>query len=176
MIQEPTYFKLPGAHLSPQERREILALCSRAFRTNYAPIYATFPNPTHILASQDGKLVSHALWITRWLQCGNSPLLRTAYVEAVATDPLYQGKGFASGVMRELQANILDYELGCLSPANYSLYERLGWELWRGPVSIRTNKGLVSTPYEVMVLHLQRTPTLDLDGPISAEWRPGELW
>jgi aminoglycoside 2'-N-acetyltransferase I len=176
MLQEPTYSLLSGAHLSLSERKSILALCSRAFGTDYAPIYSTFSNPMHILAWLDGELVSHALWITRWLQCGNGPLLRTAYVEAVGTDPPYQGKGFATGVMRELQAHIMDYELGCLSPATYGFYERLGWEYWRGPVSIRTQAGLLPTPYEVMVLRLHGTPILDLDSPLSAEWRPGELW
>lgn len=176
MIQEPTYILLPGADLSPGERREMLELCSRAFGTNYAPIYSIFSNPMHILASLDGKLVSHALWNTRWLQCGNGSILRTAYVEAVATDPFYQGRGFATGVMRELQAHILDYELGCLSPATNGFYERLGWEYWRGPVLIRTKTGVLSTPYEIMVLRLRRTPTLDLDSTLSAEWRPGELW
>jgi aminoglycoside 2'-N-acetyltransferase I len=176
LIQEPTYSLVLGAHLSPRERREILALCSRAFGTDYAAIYSAFSHPTHILASLDGKLVSHALWNTRWLQCGNGPILRTAYIEAVATDPPYQGRGFATGVMRELQAHIMDYELGCLSPATYGFYERLGWEYWRGPLLIRTKAGLLSTPYEIMVLRFRRTPTLDLDSRLSAEWRPGELW
>jgi aminoglycoside 2'-N-acetyltransferase I len=176
MDQELTYSLMSGAHLSLEERQEILALCSRAFETNYASIYAKFSNPVHILARLDGELVSHALWNTRWLKCGNTSLLRTAYVEAVATDPPYQGRGFATGVMRELQAYIADYELGCLSPAIDSLYECLGWEYWRGPVSIRTKKRLLSTPYEIMVLRLPRTPALDLDSPLSAEWRPGELW
>jgi len=176
MVQELTYSLVLGGDLTPEERGEVLALCSRAFGTNYAPIISTFSNPVHILARLDGKLVSHALWNTRWLQCGNNSILRTAYVEAVATDKQYRGRGFATGVMRELQAHIMDYELGCLSPAIDGLYERLGWEYWRGPVSIRTKKGPISTPYEIMVLCLQHTPTLDLDSPLSAEWRPGELW
>ena len=176
MIQEPTYSLVPGARLSKDERREMLELCSRAFNVNYAPIYSKLSDPVHILARLEGKLVSHALWMTRWLQCGNSPLLRTAYVEAVATDLPYQGRGFATGVLRELQAHIVDYELGCLSPAIDRLYERLGWEYWRGPVLIRTKTRLLSTPYEIMVLRLQCTPVLDLDSPLSAEWRPGELW
>jgi len=176
LVQELKYSLVPGAQLSLEERREMLALCSRAFVMNYALNYSKFSDPVHILASLDGELVSHALWNTRWLQCGNGAILRTAYVEGVATDPPYQGRGFATAVMRELQAHIMDYELGCLSPAIDGLYERLGWEYWRGPVSIRTQKGLLSTPYEIMVLRLQRTPALDLDIPLSAEWRPGELW
>jgi aminoglycoside 2'-N-acetyltransferase I len=174
--QELTYSLVPGARLTLDERREILALCSRAFETNYTPIYSKFSDPVHVLARLEGVLVSHALWNTRWLQCGDGPILRTAYVEAVATDPPYQGRGFATGIMRELQAHIGDYKLGSLSPSIYGFYERLGWEYWRGPVSIRTQIGLLSTPYEIMVLRLQHTPALDLDSSLSAEWRPGELW
>ena len=176
LAQEPIYSLVPGAHLSIEERQEVLALCTRAFKKNYASIFSGFSNPVHVLARLDGKLVSHALWNTRWLQCGNGSVLRTAYVEAVATDPGYRSRGFATGVMRELQAQIMDYELGCLSPATPGLYERLGWEYWRGPVLIRNKTKLLSTPYEIMVLRLGRTPTLDLDSPLSAEWRPGELW
>jgi aminoglycoside 2'-N-acetyltransferase I len=37
--------------------------------------------------------------------------------------------------------------------------------------------GVLGTPDEqVMVLRLPRTPLLDLDAALTAEWRPGELW
>jgi hypothetical protein len=57
-------------------------------------------------------------------------------------------------------------------------YVRLGWERWRGPLFIRTNVGLDPTPEEsVMILRLAGTPTdLDLNEPLCAEWRAGELW
>jgi aminoglycoside 2'-N-acetyltransferase I len=56
-------------------------------------------------------------------------------------------------------------------------YARLGWELWRGPLFVRTDAGLMPTPdEEVMILRLPRTTPLDLDSPLSAEWREGELW
>jgi aminoglycoside 2'-N-acetyltransferase I len=117
------------------------------------------------------------LWVTRWLQPGTLPVLRTAFVEAVATDPAYQGRRLATAVMRALHAGILDFDLGGLSPARYGLYTRLGWELWRGPLFIRTDDGPLATPdEEVMILRLPRTPPLDLDVSLSAEWREGELW
>jgi aminoglycoside 2'-N-acetyltransferase I len=51
-------------------------------------------------------------------------------------------------------------------------------ELWRGPLFIRTGARLDPTPEEsVMILRLERTPAdLDLDEPLSAEWRTAELW
>jgi aminoglycoside 2'-N-acetyltransferase I len=168
---------LKGTNLSEQERYEVVALCSRAFETDYGAFLPTFIDATHILARRQGALVSHALWVTRWLQPEGLPPLRTAYVEAVATEEAYRGRGYATAVMQRLALEIKDFELGGLSPAEQQLYSRLGWELWRGPLFIRTAGELMATPGEViMVLRLPQTPNLDLDAALSAEWREGELW
>ena len=123
-------------------------------------------------------LVSHALWLTRWLQADEGPLLRTAYVEAVATEKAFRGLGYASAIMKRVEEEIQGYDLGALSPFSVAYYERLGWELWRGPLYIRTEKGLVPTPSDehVMILRLPKTPALDVNVSLSAEWREGELW
>ena len=43
--------------------------------------------------------------------------------------------------------------------------------------AIRQDSGLLPTPdEEIMILPMPQTPPLDLDAPISAEWRVGELW
>jgi aminoglycoside 2'-N-acetyltransferase I len=163
--------------LSAQARSEIIQLCSRAYQQDFASLFETFGDAVHVLARRQGVLVSHALWVTRWLQAGDAPPLRTAYVEAVATEPASQGCGFATAVMRAIARAIRDFDLGGLSPSEVGFYERLGWELWRGPLSIRTATGLSRTPNDrVMILRLPRTPPLDLDGPLSAEWREDELW
>ena len=124
-------------------------------------------------------MVAHATWVTRSLQAGNGPLMRTAYVELVATHPAYQHRGYASAVMELLMRSIADYELAALCPtdAGRKLYTTLGWQDWRGPLFIRGRGGLIPTPAEsVMVYPLPATPEVDLEGPLSAEWRPGELW
>jgi hypothetical protein len=57
------------------------------------------------------------------------------------------------------------------------MYARLGWEFWRGPLFIRRAGRLIPTPdEEVMILRLPKTPPLDLEAPLSVEWREGELW
>lgn len=168
---------LPYTELSQHERDELLALCSRAFHCNYDVIYRTFVDPIHVLGTVDGVLACHALWITRWLQTSTSPLLRTAFVEAVATEPAWQGRGYATQLMRRLQAAIGAFDLGALSTGIPGFYRRLGWETWHGPLFIRTNGDLLATPEDtVMILRLPRTPSLDLGEPLSAEWREGELW
>jgi aminoglycoside 2'-N-acetyltransferase I len=98
-------------------------------------------------------------------------------VEFVATDPAYQGRGYASSVLRQLAYAIADFDLGGLCPSDPNFYARLGWVLWGGPLSIRSPEGLMPTPNEwVMVLPLPKTPPLNLQSPLSAEWRAGELW
>ncbi len=165
--------------LSKRERSEILTLCTGAYRIDYRPFMATFPDPTHVLGRAGGKLVSYALWITRWLQNGDAKPWRAAYVEGVATDERYRRRGYASAVMRRLAEEIKDFDIGGLSTGrSINLYASLGWQLWRGPLFIRTDGGLIPTPEEkgVMVLALPKTPPLNLDTPLSAEWREGELW
>lgn len=164
--------------LSQIERSEILALCSQAFEEDYAPYLETFQDSYHILARLDGRLVSHALWVTRWLQIGSGPLMRTAYVEGVATDVHHRSRGFASAVMKQLANAITDFEIGGLSPAETSLYTRLGWEYWEGPLFHRKDGALIRDPDDeaLMILRLPQTPTLDLTQPISVEWRQGEVW
>lgn len=157
---------------------EILVLCNNAFEEDLTPIFNTFKDAVHVLGYQGSSLVSHALWVTRWLQAGTEPVMRTAYIEAVATEKEYRNLGFATAVMRCIAEEIQDFELGALSPSSTSYYERLGWELWRGPLFIRTSNGLIRSPSEeeVMILWLPRTPDLDIYAPLSAEWREGELW
>jgi len=169
---------IKGENLSGREYSEILTLCSGAYRRDYRPFMKTFHNTIHVLGCINGQLVSHALWITRWLQYTTLHPWRTAYVEAVATEERYRKKGYASAVMSRLAGEIKDYDIGGLSTGSCSLYARLGWQLWRGPLFIRTSDGVIATPEEkgVMVLVLSKTPPLDLDTPLSAEWREGELW
>lgn len=159
-------------------RAEIYDLCNRAYEEDLGPILNTFKDATHVLGFLDTSLVSHALWVTRWLQVGTNPVLRTAYIEAVATEKMYRTRGFASTLMKCVAEQIQDFDLGALSPFSVAFYARVGWELWHGPLSVRTDKGLLRTPRDgdVMILRLPQTPELDLYAPLSAEWRGGELW
>jgi aminoglycoside 2'-N-acetyltransferase I len=163
--------------LAPDLRAMVLALCSRAYGEELDRLFATFVNPTHVLGFVGGALVSHAMWVTRWLQQGDGPWLRTAYVEMVATEPGHQRHGFATAVLRRLVSAISQYDLGALCPAEPGVYARLGWVYWRGPLLIRLGERLMPTPEErIMILRLAKTPLLDVDQPLSAEWREGELW
>ena len=164
--------------LSPAERAEILQLCTEAYEEDFSSFFQVLPGTTHLLGRVDGKLVSHLAWVTRWLQPAGGRLLKTAYIEAVATAPTHQGQGYASRLLRESVERIQEYDLAALSPSDAGFYERLGWVSWRGRLAIRTETGIEPTPEgeEVMVMRLRKTPDLDLDVLLTAEWREGELW
>lgn len=193
---------IPAAAVSPPLLAAVHNLCARAYPgENLEPLWAAYAADFHAIGWAQDLPVSYAMLVTRWLQAGKGPPLRTAYVELVATLPEFQGRGYATALMRRLAAAIAtaDYELAALCPADTQLYARLGWEYWRGPLFIRrppegwlaeargaardkdTNTAaadLLPTPEErVMILRLPQTPPLDLEGPLAAEWRPGgELW
>lgn len=164
--------------LSLTEYAQIILLCSQSFEEDYAPYLNLFEDPIHVLGILDGEIVSQAIWITRWLQIGNGPLLRTAYVEGVATNEIYRGCGYATAVMQHLAKEIAYYEIGALSPAETTLYINLGWQYWQGPLFHRKSEQLIRDPEDesMMILRTPKTPELNLSLPISIEWREGEVW
>lgn len=176
---EPPHLTVAGvAALTPDEKGQIVALCSAAFDEDFGNLFDVLSaSSVHLLARAGGQLVSHACWSTRWLQPGGLAPLRTAYVDAMATLPAHQGRGLGSLVMRRLAEEIRGYEIGGLCPARLSFYERLGWERWRGPTALRAGDGLRHTPDEtVMILRTPRTPPLDLEALLTIEWRAWEPW
>jgi len=168
----------PTAALSPSDQQEVLRLCSEAYEEDFAPYLEVIGPGIHLFGRIEGALVSHLMWVPRTLEVDAKLSLRTAYIEAVATRPSFQGRGFASALLRRAPAELADFDLAALSPSNAAFYQRLGWQLCQGPLHIRTSAGLEPTPgEEVMILRLPKTPPdLPLDAPLSAEWRPGEVW
>jgi aminoglycoside 2'-N-acetyltransferase I len=133
----------------------------------------------HFVFDVGGRIVSHASVVERDIRFGGTSL-RTGYVEAVATAPDEQRRGHGSAVMRAVNEHIeAEYEIGALGTGSQPFYERLGWEIWRGPSFVRLPSGDERTPDEdgyIMVLRTPATTTVDLTGPISCEWRPGDVW
>lgn len=132
----------------------------------------------HFLGYRGPELVSHAVVTTRWVQPEDQRVLKTAYVDAVSTLPMYQGRRHGSAVMARLAAEIDDYEIACLQTDRPGFYERLGWEVWRGALAGRGEHGLIPTPEQrgVMVLRLPQTPPLDLDTQLTIECQTERIW
>jgi aminoglycoside 2'-N-acetyltransferase I len=169
--------------LDSRARADIIDLCETAYNEDFSRLFEDFGSTSHILVrGERGALASHAMWVTRWLQPEGHPLLRTAYVEAVATDPAYQRRGLGTAVMERLVDAVRAdpvWELVALSPAVPEFYRRRGWEPWLGPLAIRRGDVLEPTPADefVMIRRLPRTPaTIVTTSLLTAEWRPGELW
>lgn len=135
---------------------------------------------THVwVTDPDGRVVSHASIVERTIVCGGRAL-RTGYVEAVATAAHHRRRGHGSAVMSRVAELVRDgYDLGALSTGEVAFYQRLGWELWRGPTSVDSPDGRRRTREDdggVMILRTPRTPPLDPDAEIVCDWRAGDVW
>jgi aminoglycoside 2'-N-acetyltransferase I len=168
------------ADLTAEQRSAVIAVCIAAHDNEDFNNLFTYirEDGRHFLGYRGSDLASHAVVTTRWLQPDGHPLLRTAFVDAVSTLPAYQHEGHATAVMRRLATVIDDYEIGCLQTDIPGFYERLGWQVWRGPLAGRSEDGLIPTPHQtgVMVLPLLRTPPLDLESQLTIERQPERIW
>jgi aminoglycoside 2'-N-acetyltransferase I len=134
----------------------------------------------HYIVGDEGDVRSHVAVVERELHIAGRPL-RTGYVENVATRAAERRRGLGTAVMTLAGERIrASFELGALGTGEFGFYERLRWERWRGPTSVRAPSGERRTPDEdgdVMILRTASTPAdLDLEAPISCDWRPGDVW
>lgn len=166
-------------NLDDATRAAIIQVCLAAFQEeDFLRLFSYIPaGGRHFLGYHGTTLVSHAVVTTRWLQPEPLPILKTAYVDAVATLPTYQGQGYGSAVMQHLAQNIDDYAIAGLQTDRPGFYARLGWELWRGPLGGRSEHGVIPTPEQqgIMILRLAHTPALNLDGALTVECT-GRIW
>jgi aminoglycoside 2'-N-acetyltransferase I len=168
--------------LDADARASIVRVCVEAHgNEDFHNLFSYIPSGgRHALGYHGSEFVSHAVATTRWLQPAGRPPLKTAFVDAVATLPSYEGLGYASAVMRHLAEDVGgDFTIGCLETERDGFYRRLGWELWRGPLAGRRADGsLVPTPDQtgIMVLRLTNTPELDLDAMLTIECQPTRIW
>jgi aminoglycoside 2'-N-acetyltransferase I len=135
----------------------------------------------HVLAFEGEEAVAHGAVVARTLEAGGREL-RTGYVEGVATRGDRRGLGLATLVMAEVGRVIVEgYELGALSDGTGipGFYQRLGWEMWRGPTFVAGPGGRERTADDdgsVLVLRTPISGELDLTGPLTCDWRPGDVW
>lgn len=180
MVEPKSLIFLQTEELDGATRASIIEVCIAAHQDeDFKNLFSYIPSGgRHFLAYHETELVCHAVVTTRWLQPEGQSLLKTAYVDAVATSPAYQGHGYGSAVMQHLAMNIADYSIACLETDRPGFYERLGWETWRGALAGRSENGLIPTLDQkgVMILRLPHTPALKLDGMLTIECQTGRIW
>jgi aminoglycoside 2'-N-acetyltransferase I len=182
-VTDVTVREIASRDLLPEQVVELRALFAAAWSNKDGEFseddWRSASGGIHVVVDGGGRILSHASVVTRVLESGDRPL-RTGYVEAVATSPQHQGRGYATKVMTAVGDVLGRYELGALDTAIPAFYERFGWERWQGPTAVRTERGVITTPEEdgqVMILRTASSPTdLDLAAPISCDWRPGDVW
>lgn len=169
---------------SAQERPGLLddlhALCVRAFEGDFDPEdWEHAIGGTHFVAFLADRPVSHASVVPRTIFVDETPF-DSGYVEAVATETEFQGRGLGTRVMREATRVIRTaFDLGALGTGEHGFYERLGWERWAGPSYVRTAAGLSRSEDDddgIMVLRFGPSATIRLTGSISCEGRSGDDW
>jgi aminoglycoside 2'-N-acetyltransferase I len=133
----------------------------------------------HVLIEEDGALVGHAAVVLRRLIHGGRAL-RCGYVEGVAVRGDVRRRGHGGALMTAVGEVLRGgFELGALGATDEAirLYERHGWERWRGPLSALTPEGLAPTPDdEGSVFVLPVAAPLALDEPLTCDWRDGDVW
>lgn len=133
----------------------------------------------HALVWEADELVGHGAVVMRRLG-HRGRALRAGYVEAVGVHPGARRRGHGAAVMRALGRVVRGaYDLGALGATEegIGLYERLGWQRWRGPLFGLTPSGVVRTPDEEgAVFVLACEAPLDLGGELTCDWRDGDLW
>lgn len=162
--------------LADGELAEIRALCELVYTDYDEDTWQQCLGGMHARVRVDGDLVAHASLVLRrlrvdgrWRRCG--------WVESVAVHPAHRRRGHGHTVMAELEVLAPGFEmLGlCSSDEGLPLYESRGWQRWRGPADALTPDGLRATPEEDSI-YVKASAPLDLDGPITCDWREGDLW
>jgi aminoglycoside 2'-N-acetyltransferase I len=124
-------------------------------------------------------LIGHGSVIQRRL-LHRGRALRAGYVEAVGVRADQRGRGHGAALMLALERVIRGaYQVGALGSTEEALafYAGRGWQLWRGPTSALTPRGIEPTPDDdggVLVLPI--SAELDLDGRLTCDWRGGDVW
>ena len=159
---------------------ELHAMCVRAFDGDFDPEdWEHALGGRHFVAYLDELPVSHASVVTRILEVNGRPL-QTGYVEAVATEPDFQGQGFGALVVAEATAWISgSYEFGALGTDAYGFYARFGWERWKGTTLVRDGDIVRRTQDDddaMMVFRCDPSVAIDLEGTLLCEARPGDDW
>ncbi|WTW92345.1 GNAT family N-acetyltransferase [Streptomycetaceae bacterium NBC_01309] len=133
----------------------------------------------HVLIREGDDLIGHASVVQRMMLHGERPL-RCGYVEGVGVRADRRGRGHGGTLMAACERIVeRAYDLGVLSTSEEGtrLYLSRGWRRWQGPTSVLAPEGVVPTPEEDGdVFFWQAGVPLDPTGPLTCDWRGGDVW
>ena len=133
----------------------------------------------HALAWDGDALVGHASVIQRRLLHGGRAL-RAGYVEGVGVRADHRRRGVGAALMDAVEHVIRGaYDVGALGSTELAMafYAGRGWQLWQGPSSALTPRGIVRTPDDDGgICVLPASAALDLSGELICDWRDGDVW
>lgn len=177
MTPTTTLRRCHTAELTGSELAAARSLCDISFGDFADSDWTHALGGMHAVAYDGDRLVGHGSLVLRrlmvdgeWVRCG--------YVEAVAVHHDHRRAGVGAAVMRSLEELAPGYDLLALSSsaAGVAFYEALGWDRWRGPSSVATTVGVVPTPEDDGSLYVRSLEHVNLDAPITCDWREGDVW
>ncbi len=181
-MQAVSFVSYINHELSDEQKREIISLCNAAFPEPFDSLMDFIPpEGVHVLGyTPDGKPAVHALLTPRRFTIGGKLRLNAAYIDAVATHPDFQGRGYGSLVMKEtMRIASESSDIGGLSTYIPQWYGNLGWIEWKGPLSLDKDGEIIPTldvDGIVMVYIFKGTTVPDVHDTLTADWRPGGGW
>lgn len=179
-MKVPQLRQVATAELTPGELIRLRAMLDVAFDGYFTDDdWDHALGGTHVLVEIDDVVVSHASAVPRRLELPDRALY-AGYVEAVATHPTFQRRGYAAAALQTIGRVIQDtYDIGALCTAIPDFYVNLGWDLWRGMTFANAPEGRLRTEEDdggVLVLRTPRTGQIDLNAPITCDHRFGDVW
>ena len=143
MSEQPTIHKLPTNPLSAQQTADIRALLWAAFADDEHGAFTEDDwqhsiGGTHFIAVVAGEIVC-----PRVGRRADAPRRWRAVADRLRRggrdDAWSSGTGLwnAQSCARLMRSSSDAFELGALGTGSQGFYERLGWQIWRGPSSVQ---------------------------------------
>jgi aminoglycoside 2'-N-acetyltransferase I len=186
--------------LSEKERKDIIDIGSKAHNNDISDLWnyiidgdkqSKFTSIS-IMVYNNKCLVSHAIIGERIIfyddnknlnnNFSNFMKLRSAYVDAVFTNPIFQNKGYAKILMKKVVEVMYEYnfDLGALETYYIKLYEYVGFEKWNGSLyGIDFSNKIIETPEangHVMIYKFNKSNFLDINNNLLILKQSSRIW
>lgn len=165
--------------LTSTELRELQTLLAVVYGGDFSPEdWDHALGGLHTLAWHAGQMIGHAAVVQRAVLVGHTPF-RAGYLEAMGVYPDWQRHGIGKELMQHVNEQMeRGYDFGLLSPSDEgrALYAISGWVDWRGELRSFTPTGISATPDEEIMVYCRANSTIDVQQPLTCDYRSGDIW